>query len=212
MVTTTALVGVALISLAMVLTPGPNMMYLISRSISQGKRAGLISLLGIACGFVVYLLAACVGLVAIFTLVPSLYVAIKIIGAIYLLWLAWKIVKPGGKSVFHPQQLLFDSKLRLWFKGLLTTLLNPKIAIMYVALLPQFINVHKGNVSFQSLLLGSLQISISLSVDALIVLVAAQIAVFLKNRPNWMRLQRYITGALLPGFALRIATAAKSTN
>lgn len=206
LITGHALLGVMLISLAMVLTPGPNMMYLISRSVSQGKRAGMVSLLGIATGFVVYLASAVIGLTAIFKLVPALYDTVKIAGVIYLLWLAWTTVKPGGVSVFSPTQLARDNSRRLWFKGLLTTLLNPKIAIMYAALLPQFVDPARGDVPLQVLIFGSVQISISLSINTVYVLIASRLSRFLHQRPKWMKLQRRITGGLLAGFALRIAT------
>ncbi|MHB1210454.1 MAG: LysE family translocator [Acidimicrobiales bacterium] len=190
----------------MVLTPGPNMMYLISRSVSQGRRAGLVSLLGIATGFAVYLASAVIGLTAIFKLVPALYDTVKIAGVIYLLWLAWTTVKPGGVSVFSPTQLARDNSRRLWFKGVLTTLLNPKIAIMYAALLPQFVDPARGDVPLQVLIFGSVQISISLSINTVYVLIASRLSRFLHQRPKWMKLRRRITGGLLAGFALRIAT------
>ncbi len=206
LITGHALLGVVLISLVMVLTPGPNMMYLISRSVSQGKRAGLVSLLGIATGFAVYLVSAVVGLTAIFKLVPLLYDTIKIAGVTYLLWLAWTTVKPGAISALSPTQLAKDGARRLWVKGLLTTLLNPKIAIMYAALLPQFVDPARGNVALQSFILGSVQISISLSIDAVYVLIASRMSTSLHRHPKWMKLQRRIAGGLLAGFAVRIAT------
>lgn len=85
MVTIGALLGIVAVALGLVLTPGPNMIYLVSRSVTQGRRAGLISLTGVAAGFAVYLLAAAVGIAAVFTLVPALYTAVKVAGAAYLL-------------------------------------------------------------------------------------------------------------------------------
>ena len=102
MVSTGALLGITLVALGLVLTPGPNMVYLVSRSVAQGRRAGLISLLGVAAGFGVYLVAAVAGLAAVFVLVPTLYAVVKLAGAGYLLWLAWRTLRPGGHSPFAP--------------------------------------------------------------------------------------------------------------
>ena len=92
------IIAFALISLGMVLTPGPNMIYLISRSICQGRTAGLISLGGVALGFVFYMLAAAFGITALLFAVPYAYDALRLAGAAYLAWLAWQAIRPGGRS------------------------------------------------------------------------------------------------------------------
>ncbi|MEV4679165.1 LysE family translocator, partial [Actinomadura sp. NPDC049382] len=144
MISLTAAAAVAAFALGLVLTPGPNMIYLVSRTVTQGRRAGLVSLGGVAAGFVLYVAAATAGLTAVFTLVPALYTAIKIGGAAYLLWLAWQAVRPGGTAVFAPRELPADPPRRLFTMGLVTNLLNPKIAILYVSLLPQFADPARG--------------------------------------------------------------------
>ncbi|MET9070867.1 LysE family translocator [Streptomyces sp. NPDC004232] len=197
--------GVGLVALGMVLTPGPNMIYLVSRSITQGRRAGMISLGGVALGFLVYLLAANLGLSVVFTAVPGLYVTVKLAGAAYLAYLAWNALKPGGVPVFAPQDVSHDSPRRLFTMGLMTNLLNPKIAIMYVSLIPQFIDLGKGHVLLQGLLLGSVQIVVSIAVNLAIVLAAGTIAVFLARRPSWLRMQRWVMGTVLGGLALSLA-------
>src|SRR3984885_13331542 len=108
MPTAANLLAFALVSLGMVLTPGPNMVYLISRSICQGRRAGLISLGGVALGFVVYMLCAALGITALLLAVPFAYDALRFGGALYLLWLAWQAVKPGGHSPFQVRALPAD--------------------------------------------------------------------------------------------------------
>ncbi|SDU21474.1 LysE family translocator [Jiangella alkaliphila] len=204
MVTTGALLGIAAVALGLVLTPGPNMIYLVSRSVTQGRRAGLISLTGVAAGFFVYLLAAAIGIAAVFTLVPALYTALKIAGAAYLLWLAWKAIRPGGESVFAPKPLPADPPRRLFTMGMVTNLLNPKIAILYVSLLPQFVDPARGSVAAQSVVLGLTQIAVALTVNALIVLTAGSLASFLGSRPVWMRAQRWVMGSVLAGLAVRM--------
>ena len=205
MVTIGAVAGIALVALGLVLTPGPNMIYLVSRSVTQGRRAGLISLLGVAAGFAVYLAAATAGIATLFALVPSVYTTIKLAGAAYLLWLAWQTVRPGGRSAFAPRSLPLDGPRRLFAMGLVTNLLNPKIAILYVSLLPQFVDPDRGHVALQTLLLGLTQIAIALTLNAAIVLTAGSVAGFLGRNPGWLRVQRWVTGTLLAGFALRIA-------
>ncbi len=206
MISLAALAGVAVIALGLVLTPGPNMIYLVSRSITQGRRAGLVSLGGVALGFAVYLTAATLGLTAIFVVVPELYLVLKLAGAAYLAYLAWKTLRPGGASVFQPQQLPPDSPRKLFLMGLVTNLLNPKIAVMYLALIPQFIDVSAGRVWLQSLTLGAVQIAIAITVNALIVLAAGAISGFLGRRPTWLKVQRYLMGSVLGLLAIKLAT------
>ncbi|GAB0105428.1 LysE family translocator [Nocardia sp. JMUB6875] len=201
MIETSALLGVAVAALGLVLTPGPNMMYLVSRTVSQGRRAGLVSLGGVAVGFGVYLIAATAGITAVFAMVPALYLALKVTGALYLVYLAWKTLRPGGVSLFAPTELPADSPRRLFGMGLVTNLLNPKIAILYMALIPQFVAPARGQVWLQSLTLGAVQIAIAVTVNGLIVLSAGAISTFLGRRPLWLRAQRFVTGTVLGAMA-----------
>jgi threonine/homoserine/homoserine lactone efflux protein len=204
-----ALLGFALISLGMVLTPGPNMIYLISRSITQGPAAGIVSLGGVALGFVFYMLCAAFGITAFLFAVPYAYDALRLSGAAYLLWLAWQAVKPNGRSPFQVRELKVDGPRKLFAMGFVTNLLNPKIAMLYLALLPQFIDPAQASVLTQSLALGSIQIAISVSVNAMIALAAGSIAVFLGTRPTWLLVQRYLMGTVLAGHAMKMAFEAK---
>ncbi|MDR2334520.1 MAG: LysE family translocator, partial [Burkholderiaceae bacterium] len=120
------LLAFGLIALGMVLTPGPNMVYLISRSICQGRMAGLISLGGVALGFVFYMMCAALGITALVMAVPYAYDTLRIGGALYLIYLAWQAVKPGGRSPFEVKNLPQDSPKKLFLMGFLTNLLNPK--------------------------------------------------------------------------------------
>ena len=208
MPSTSALIGFALVCLGIVLTPGPNMIYLISRSITQGPAAGLVSLGGVALGLVFYMLCAAFGITALLFAVPFAYDALRLAGAGYLLWLAWQAVKPGGRSPFEVKKLALDGPHKLFAMGFVTNLLNPKIAMLYLALLPQFID-RTGSVLGQSLALGSIQIAISVSVNAAIALAAGSIALFLATRPSWMLVQRWLMGTVLAGLALRMAVEAK---
>jgi len=204
-----SLLAFAAIALGMVLTPGPNMIYLISRSICQGRNAGLISLGGVALGFVFYMLCAAFGITALILAVPYAYDAVRFIGALYLLWLAWQAVRPSGRSPFQVKDLPVDGPRKLFLMGFMTNLLNPKIAVMYLSLLPQFIEPANGSVLSQALVLGTVQIIISVLVNALIAISAASIAVFLTQRPTFALVQRWVMGTVLAGLAVRMASESR---
>jgi threonine/homoserine/homoserine lactone efflux protein len=192
-------------ALLMVLTPGPNMIYLISRSICQGRKAGVISLLGVVAGFLLHLFAAAVGLSALLLAEPLGYELLKWAGAAYLLWLAWQALKPGARSPFEPQQLPPDSASKLFAMGFLTNALNPKIAVFYLSVFPQFIDPTQGSVFLQSITLGCIQIVVSFSVNLLIALSAAGIASWFARNPTWLAVQRYFMGFVLGALAVRLA-------
>src|SRR5215468_5298109 len=168
----------AAVALGMVLTPGPNMMYLVSRSVSQGARAGLVSLAGTFVGFLVYMTMANHGLSAVFVYVPALYIGLKVVGAAYLLYLAYKALR--GASVFEARELPRDAGGKLFRMGLVTNLLNPKAAIMYLALIPQFIDPDRGSTTAQGFMLGLIQVGVSMTVNASIILAAGSVSGLLR--------------------------------
>lgn len=209
MPSTPVLAAFALVSLGMVLTPGPIMIYLISRSICQGRLAGFVSLGGVALGFVLYMLCAAFGITALVLAVPYAYDALRLGGAAYLLYLAWQAVKPGGRSPFQVRELPQDSPRRLFTMGFVTSLLNPKIAMLYLSLLPQFIDPERGSILTQSLALGATHIAVSVSTNAIFAVAAGSIAVFLAARPSWLLVQRWLMGTVLGGLAVGMATEAR---
>ncbi|MES2976449.1 MAG: LysE family translocator [Pseudomonadota bacterium] len=195
----------ALAALVMVLTPGPNMIYCISRTLVQGRAAGLTSLAGVLLGFVVHLMAATLGLTALLLAVPLAFDAIKLLGAAYLLWLAWQSVKPGGVAPFEARALPVDSPGTLFRMGFITNLLNPKVAMFYLSFFPQFLHPERGDILLQSLSLGAIQIAVSGTVNALLIAGAGGITAFLSQSAGWLRAQRYVMGSVLAALALRIA-------
>ena len=209
MPTLLTLIAFAAVALGMVITPGPNMIYLVSRAICQGRRAALISLAGIALGFVFYLLCAAFGITAFVMAVPFAYDALRAAGALYLLWLAWQAIRPGGHSPFAVRTLAPESPRRLFTMGLVTALFNPKVAVLYLSLLPQFIDPARGSVLTQALMLGAAQISVSVTVNAAIAGAAGGIAGFLARRPGWSTVQRWLMATVLGSLALRMATEAR---
>lgn len=205
MLTVQAMVLFALATLVMVVTPGPNMMYCVSRTLCQGRTAGLVSLAGVQLGLVVHICAAGAGLTALLLAVPMAFNAIKLLGAAYLLWLAWQAVKPGGSSMFQTRAMPVDTPATLFRMGLVTNLLNPKVAMFYLSIFPQFLHPEQGAVWLQSLQLGVVQIVVSASVNSLIICGAARITRFFERSPGWVMAQRYVMGSVLASLALRIA-------
>ena len=199
----------AAVAFAMVITPGPNMIYMVSRSIASGRRAGMISLLGVLTGFAVYAVLAAFGITAILAAVPFAYDTLRFAGAAYLAWLAWNALRPTGVSPFQARDLPQDPPAKLFGMGLLTNLLNPKIAVLYLSLFPQFVDPANGHVLAQSMILGGTQIAISASVNTIIVVMAGSISAFLAARPLWSRIQRWIMGTVLGLLALRMVVDAR---
>jgi threonine/homoserine/homoserine lactone efflux protein len=204
-----AFLAFSLICLGMVLTPGPNMIYLVSRSICQGPLAGLVSLGGVALGFVVYMLLTALGITVLLLAVPFAYDMLKLCGALYLGWLAWQALRPGGRSPFQVRDLPVDSPRKLFVMGFVTSLLNPKVAILYMSLLPQFVDPARGSVFTQSIVLGFCQIAIAVTGNGLIAVSAGTIALFLAGRPVWMVIQRWLMGTVLAGLAVRMVMEAQ---
>ncbi len=196
-------------SILLVLTPGPNLLYLISRTLCQGRAAGIVSLAGTTTGFVFHILAAALGLSAVFLAVPLAYDALRWAGACYLLWLAWDAVRPGvaagSRGVFALRELPVASRGTLYRMGLLTSVLNPKVALFYLALFPQFVAPARGSILLQSLVLGATQIGIAVIGDLLFVLSAAAIAQWLAARPVWAAAQRWVLAGVFAGIAAKLA-------
>ncbi len=204
MPTTATLLAFTALAVGMVLTPGPNSLYMLSRAITQGPAAGLISLAGIVTGFFFYMFGAAFGLTAIVFAVPYAYDALRFAGVVYLLWLAFDAIRPGGKSPFQLSKMPPASPRRLYAMGLLTNLLNPKIAIFYLALLPSFIDPERS-VLTQSLTLGVLHIMISITINSVLACAAGSVAGFLATRPRWLLAQRWIMASMIGGLAVRMA-------
>ena len=192
-------------SVLLVLTPGPNLLYLVSRTLCQGRMAGFVSLAGTTTGFVVHILAASLGLSAVFLAVPVAYDALRWAGAVYLVYLAWDSVRAGSGGLFAPRRLPAAAPAKLFRMGLLTSILNPKVALFYLALFPQFVDPARGSVLGQSLVLGATQIIVAVIGDSMFVLAAALIARWLAERPLWAAAQRWVLASVFVAIAAKLA-------
>jgi threonine/homoserine/homoserine lactone efflux protein len=190
--------------LLLVLTPGPVWIYLIGRTLAQGRRAGYFSLLGVLAGVVLHVLLAALGLSVLLLAVPFAFDAIKLAGAAYLLWLAFSTLRGGGMN-FEAQALPAVPDRVLLRQGFIASTLNPKVAVFYLSLFPQFIEPGAGNVFAQSLVLGIVHIAISAVFDALLVTIAGALAAWFATRPLWLRLQRWVLGGAFGVLAVWLA-------
>ncbi|NOG68899.1 LysE family transporter [Roseicella sp. DB1501] len=205
-----ALLVFAALSLGLALTPGPNMLYLVSRSLAQGTGAGMVSLLGCQAGSLVIMLCAAAGITAALLAIPYAWDVLRLGGAAYLLWLAWQSLRPGGQPLFAPCPLPREPAARLFGIGAATAALNPKVALFYMAVLPPFIDTARGHVLLQGAVLGSVQIAVCTLFDALLVLGAAGTARLLGAHPRWMAAQRWLLGGALGLLAVKLATTERA--
>lgn len=200
---TLAVFGLA--ALALTMTPGPDMLLIASRSASQGRAAGFATLAGIQVGTYCHALAAAFGLSQLFLIVPHAYDAVRYAGAAYLLYLAWKTIRSGavtvsseGSATRHPIGTMFR-------QGLLTNLLNPKMALFVLALFPQFVQPEAGSVAVQILVLATVLNAIGLVVNGAIILGASRLGRVFSGPGRFRRLPQYFLGAVFAGLAVRLA-------
>lgn len=199
----------AALSLGLALTPGPNMLYLVSRSLAQGTAAGMVSLAGCQLGSLVIMLAAAAGITAALLAIPFAWDALRLAGAAYLGFLAWQSIRPDGQPLFAARPMPREPAARLFGVGMATAMLNPKVALFYMAVLPPFLDPARGDVFVQGALLGAVQIAVCTGFDALLVRGAAGAARFLGTRPGWLAAQRWVLGAALGLLALKLATESR---
>jgi threonine/homoserine/homoserine lactone efflux protein len=200
------LVGYGLVAFAMASSPGPNMMYLISRSISQGARAGFISLLGVQTASIIFIFLSAIGVSALILNVPYAFDVIKYSGAIYISYLAWLAIRPNSKSIFEVKHLHQDSPKTLYLMGFFTNILNPKAMVLFVSILPQFINPKIGHLYLQFFCLGIIKIFASFCMNGLVILSSGTMANFFNKNPKWIIAQKWVLGAILAFVAFKILT------
>jgi threonine/homoserine/homoserine lactone efflux protein len=193
-------------SIILLLTPGPAVLYIITRSISQGRLAGFVSVLSIETGNLFHALAAALGLSALLLSSALLFTAVKYLGAAYLIYLGLRKLfardNPNGPVQLEPQSLR-----RIYSQGVLVAILNPKTALFFVAFLPQFVDPAQGAAAPQLLALGCLFVSMALISDGLYALLAGSVAQRLKGRWAFGGLSRTLTGSVYIGLGITAALA-----
>jgi threonine/homoserine/homoserine lactone efflux protein len=199
-----AFAAFAAASIALLVVPGPSVLYIVTRSADQGKAAGLVSVLGIHTGSVVHVAAAALGLSAILASSALAFGIAKYAGAAYLIWL-------GIRALRRSEERRVDgvaprhSLRRVYLHGVVVNVLNPKTALFFLAFLPQFVDVSRGSVTMQVVLLGLTFISLGFVSDGTYALLAARISRSVRGRARWDRLHRWVPGVTY--IALGVASA-----
>lgn len=199
----------ALTGLLLNLTPGNDMLYVIARSSGQGTKAGIISALGIGAGCIIHILAAVIGLSALIAESATAFDIIKYIGAAYLIYLGAKSVLSKKHSVAIDTKLKKLSYRKIFWQGFITNVLNPKVALFFLAFLPQFINIHKGNTSLQILFLGTWFDVVGTLVNVVVAVLFGKIGAWLSKSPKFIQWQERITGTILIALGIKVALSSK---
>ncbi|MBN8943908.1 MAG: LysE family translocator [Rhizobiales bacterium] len=191
-------------------TPGPDMLLIASRSVSQGRTAGFLTYGGIALGTYCHALAAGLGLSQLFLAVPAAYDIVRWAGCAYLLYLAWKTLR-SGESGFSPSSGLARlSRARIFVEGLATNLLNPKMVLFVLALFPQFMRPEAGSMVVQALILATILNGVGLVVNGAVVLLSDRIRTRLGKGGSWQWLPRYLLATVFAGLACRLALGGRN--
>jgi threonine/homoserine/homoserine lactone efflux protein len=202
-VSTLALFAVA--CLALTAMPGPDMLLIASRSAAQGWRCGFATLAGIQVGTYCHALAAAFGLSQLFLAVPIAYDAVRYAGAAYLLYLAWKTFRSTGR-VRAPETGTNRHSIGIVFRqGLLTNLLNPKMALFVLALFPQFVQPQAGSVAVQIMVLATVLNLIGLVVNGAVIVMASSAGRFFGTDRRWRRVPQVVLATVFAGLAVRLA-------
>ncbi|MCL6526995.1 MAG: LysE family translocator [Thermaceae bacterium] len=192
-----------LASLGILLIPGPSVIYIVTRSLSQGRAAGLASVLGINLAALTYAAAAALGLTAILLASALAFSVVKWAGAAYLIYLGIRALL--SKSPLETLQLPKDSLPRVFAQGYMVNLLNPKMALFTFAFLPQFVDPAHGQVAVQFLALGGLFALMAIFSDGGYALLASGPGRWLRHNPGFLRRQKYLTGSIYIGLGLSSA-------
>lgn len=192
-------------ALALCATPGPDMLLIASRSVSQGKASGFATLAGIQVGTYCHALAAALGLSQLFLVVPVAYDVVRYAGAAYLFYLAWQAFRSSG-AIQAPVAGGRRYPIGVVFRqGLLTNLLNPKMALFVLALFPQFVDPNAGSVAVQILLLATVLNLIGILVNGAVILTASGLGRAFSTRTRWRRAPQILLGTVFAGLAAKLA-------
>ena len=185
----------------LLVTPGPAVLYIVARSIHEGRRSGLVSVLGVHAGTLVHVAAAAAGLSALLAASAAAFAAVKYLGAAYLIYLGVRrlLDRAGGPAA---AVLGARSLRRAFVDGVVINVLNPKTALFFLAFLPQFVEVGRGQVGAQILGLGLLFVALGLVSDGLYALGAGSAAEWLRARPGFLARERWVSGSMYIGLGV----------
>jgi len=196
----TTLFIVALASLALVVIPGPAVVYILTRSVSQGRNAGLVSALGVNVGSTVHVLAAVAGLSVLLANSATAYTTVKWAGVAYLAWIGFKTLR-SSDGAFSEVAAEPTALRRIFVQGVLVNVLNPKVAIFFLAFLPQFVDTSAPNAAVQTLILGLTLVTLGLISDSIYAVVGGSVGSFFRHKPTAARTSRIVAGSVYLGLA-----------
>ncbi len=191
----------------LLLTPGPAVLYIVARSVEQGRIAGLASVFGITTGTLVHVLASTLGLSALLASSALAFALVKYAGAAYLIYMGVRRILTRPDTISSPSQLPRRSLGRLYRDGFIVNLLNPKTALFFLAFLPQFVDPTRGAVPMQIAFLGLLFTLMGLTSDALYALAAGTAGLWVKRQRRYLDWERYVTGSVFIGLGVTAALA-----
>ena len=186
------------------IAPGPDMLYVAGRSVGQGRRAGIVSALGIFAGCWAHILAAAFGVAALLRSSPVAFNAVRYAGAAYLFYLGIKILRQRASQLTEPS-LMPEGLDRIFYQGVITNVLNPKVAIFFLAFLPQFIDARRGSVVLQILLLGLIFNVGGTLVNLAVACAGGTLGELLRRNARFSRIQQWLTGLVFIGLGARLA-------
>lgn len=205
----TIIVSFLITAIVLTLMPGPDILFVIAQSISQHKRAGIMTALGLCTGLIVHISAAALGLSAIIYRSAAAFTLVKLAGAAYLLYLAWQSFRARNEAFFLQKQKPMEL-LSLYKKGIIMNLLNPKVSLFFLALLPQFVNETSGNIPLQMIFLGLIFIVQALGVFTIVSILAEKIGSLLKKHTTLSKNLNIVQSVLFTLIALQIAFSRQS--
>ncbi|MCV2884625.1 LysE family translocator [Aestuariibacter sp. AA17] len=192
-----SLLAFALAALILSLSPGPSNLYIMARALGQGYQAGVAAAGGMAIGSLTYALATALGLAVVFTYSPMAYLAIKVGGAGYLIYLGWKYIRYAQVASPDKPHVSFLAPKAILKQSFIVEMTNPKTALFLLAFLPQFVSENHGNVISQMLVLGCIYTCIALASDLFVVFLSRQVGKWLATHPRFSFWQERISGSIL---------------
>jgi threonine/homoserine/homoserine lactone efflux protein len=192
-------------TVALLLLPGPNVMYVVTRAIHQGRLAGLASVLGVATGALFHIAAATLGVSAILMSSALAFNLVKLLGAAYLIYLGVRALLTREDSAEKHAEVQPASLRKIFLQGMIVNVLNPKTALFFFAFLPQFVDSSAGSVPLQMLILGGLFSGLGIFTDGMYALAAGTFGDWLKRSEHFLRIQRYVAGVVYIGLGMTAA-------
>jgi len=193
-------------ALALAIAPGPGMLYVAARSIAGGRAEGLASSFGTALGGFVHVVGGAIGVSAILMASAEIFTALKIVGAVYLVWLGWRTWRQAGFDLTDIAVKPAGIR-RAFLEGIVVEVFNPKTAAFFLAFVSQFVDPAKGHVVLQFMALGAISVALNTTPDILIALGAGRVRKGLLSRPSLMKRAQKASGGLLMGLGLALAFA-----